>query len=77
VHRDQTAVAGTRPQRVEHHVVVHLQQLRVGEVELEAGDTPLDAVRHHGLGHGLGEGHVQAHVDGGGLGPALPRRQRA
>jgi hypothetical protein len=62
---DQAAVAAARPQHVEHDVVVHLQQLRVRQVELEAGHAPLDAVGHHSLADRLGERHVEPVVDHG------------
>ena len=76
VHRDQPAVARRGAEHVEHDVVVDLQQPGIGQVELEAGDAPLDAVGDHPLAHRLGEGHVQPVVDGSRLGERPPGAER-
>jgi hypothetical protein len=69
---DHAAAPLRHREDVEDDVVVDLERLGVGHVELERGDAPLDALRHDALRHRLGEGHVHGHVDRRRLGPALP-----
>jgi hypothetical protein len=73
---DESTVATGGPQHVDDHVVVDLQRVRIGHVELERGDPLLDTGGHLGLAWPVDEGHVEAVVDRGSLGSGPPGGQR-